>query len=90
MKSKNDDTSDGMIRRLSPEQLRLIGTKLFGDEIGWQVSVARAIGVSPGAITRWVKGATPIPTPASLLLQYMLQAGLPERHKNPLVPARAA
>lgn len=90
MNSNDDTDADGMIRRLSPDQLKQIGTKLFGEEIGWQVRVARAIGVSPGAITRWVKGATPIPTPASLLLQYMLHAGLPEGHKNPLVPARAA
>jgi transcriptional regulator with XRE-family HTH domain len=79
-----------MIRRLSPEELRMIGTKLFGDRLGWQVRVARAIGVSPGAITRWLSGGTPIPTPASLLLQYMLNTGMPEGYKDPLSPARSA
>lgn len=65
--------ADRMNRHLSPAQLRRIGTALYGDKVGWQSRVSEALGVSRGAVTRWMSGATRILTPASLALQYMLR-----------------
>lgn len=65
--------ADRMIRHLSPAQLRRIGTALYGDKVGWQSRVSEALGVSRGTVTRWMSGATRIPTPVSLALQYMLR-----------------
>lgn len=79
--------TEGMLRTLSPDQLRQIGVALFGDRFGWKGRVAEAIGVSPGAVTRWLSGVTPVPTPAALALQYMLNTRMPETFRDPLAPA---
>lgn len=65
--------TDRMIRHLSSAQLRRIRTALYSDKVGWQSRVSEALGESRGAVTRWLSGATRIPTPASLAHQYMLR-----------------
>ncbi|ETX13627.1 antirepressor [Roseivivax halodurans JCM 10272] len=62
-----------------------MGTSLFGNGTGWQARLSEAIGVTPGAVTRWLSGCNPIPTPVSLVAQYMLIAGVPDRLERPTV-----
>lgn len=61
--------------RLSPEELRLAGLKLFGEAPGWQSRLASEMGFDRSAITRWLNGVAPVPLHASLLVRYMLTHG---------------
>lgn len=45
--------------RMTPEQLRLAGTLLFGQS--WQTDFARAINVDPRRVRQWLSGDRPIP-----------------------------
>lgn len=72
--------------RLSPEELRLAGLRLFGDKIGWQTTLARSLGVDRSSVTRWLSGSVPAPLGASLLVRYMLIYGLPEQAGIEKVP----
>lgn len=63
--------------RLSPEELRLAGLKLFGEKAGWQSRLADTLGVDRSSVTRWLSGSVPVPLHASLLVRYVLTYGLP-------------
>jgi transcriptional regulator with XRE-family HTH domain len=64
--------------KMTPDELRLAGVSLFGDEPGWQRKLAEVMGYDRSAVTRWLSGAVPIPMHASLLVQYMIIFGLPK------------
>ncbi|MFX4299890.1 hypothetical protein [Pseudosulfitobacter pseudonitzschiae] len=63
--------------RLSPEELRLAGLKLFDGKAGWQSRLADILGVDRSSVTRWLSGSVPVPLNASLLVRYALTYGLP-------------
>jgi transcriptional regulator with XRE-family HTH domain len=65
--------------RLSAEELRRAGIRLFGAAPGWQSRLAETIGVDRSAVTRWLSASVPVPIYASLLVRYMLEFGTPER-----------
>ena len=46
-------------QRMTPEQLRLAGTLLFGQS--WQTDFARAVDVDPRRVRQWLSGDRPIP-----------------------------
>ena len=46
-----------------------------------QAEAARLLGVTPGAVTRWVRGNRPVPGPVVRLLRLMaLQSDEPQPH----------
>ena len=60
-----------------------------------QAEAARLLGVTPGAVTRWVKGERPVPGPVARLLwlldqgqegrvcQWLLWNQYPKKHPSP-------
>lgn len=64
--------------RLTAEELRRAGIRLFGEAPGWQSRLAETIGVDRSAVTRWLSASVPVPLYASLLVRYMLVFGTPE------------
>jgi len=53
-------------------ELRAIGPEVFG--YGWQTAIARALGVDPRTVRRWVSGGVPIPGSAAVALRLMHKA----------------
>lgn len=48
-----------------------IGEELYGSW-GWQTRLSEEIGVNISTIKRWLSGATPVPPPVKLALQYLI------------------
>jgi transcriptional regulator with XRE-family HTH domain len=74
--------------RLTAEELRRAGIRLFGEAPGWQSRLAETIGVDRSAVTRWLSASVPVPLYASLLVRYMLAFGTPEAALKDDVDAR--
>ncbi|MEM7749208.1 MAG: hypothetical protein AAF346_13235 [Pseudomonadota bacterium] len=55
---------------MTPERLREIGVKLFG-EWGWQTRLAERLLIDDRTVRRWVAGRVPVPGPAIVALELL-------------------
>lgn len=58
--------------RLSPEELREAGERLFG-RWGWQTRLAETLEVDGSTVRRWVSGAVAVPPPAKVAIRLLLE-----------------
>lgn len=65
---------------MTPEELRLIGEKLYGNW-GWQTRIAESLRVDGSTVRRWISGATAIPGPAEVALELLLKEKMKEEEK---------
>jgi len=59
-------------RQLRPEELRLLGERLFG-AWGWQTRLAEVLEVDGSTVRRWVSGAVGVPPPAKVAIRLLLE-----------------
>lgn len=57
---------------MNQQQIAKIGVEIWGDR-GWQTRMAEALGVDGSTVRRWVSGALPVPNPAAVALNCLLE-----------------
>jgi len=65
---------------LTPEQLRKIGERLYGNW-GWQTKMAEALKVDSSTVRRWLSGKITIPGPAEVALALLMKEKSGEEKK---------
>lgn len=64
---------------MTPDELEQAGRLLFGDV--WQTALARALRTTPRTVRRWAAGDAPIPGPAQVAIEMLVQAHQRNRGK---------
>jgi hypothetical protein len=66
---------------MTPEQLRDIGERLYGNW-GWQTRMAETLKVDGSTVRRWLSGKVVIPGPAEVALTLLLKEALLNTENN--------